>query len=355
MDATARRARIQQGFLLFFGLFAFTVCFIIIRPFLLPGAAALAFAVLLDPIQQQFHKWGLGRTASASLGLVLVVILILVPLVFLGLGAFNELKQLFGRLAQASSADGGWEPYLLHVLEKPLSWIGISSSDPDFDLRQLLREGAERAAATLAGLARGVITNIAGSILDLVIILFTLFFLLRDGERIRNRVTSLLPMSPAVVEVLFDRVHRSVVANMYGVVVVAVAQGGLTGLAFWFLGLPNPVLWSVVAAMFSMIPLIGASSVWVVAAIILAVTGQYAKAAMLTAFGAGVISLADNVIRPYVISGQVKLHPLLVFFALLGGTRAFGIIGLFIGPAALSVALAILEMLSERPVVSSEG
>lgn len=351
MDATARRARIQQGFLLVFGLFAFAICFVIVRPFLLPGAAALAFAVLLHPLLLAFRKWGLGPSSAATLGVFLVVILILVPLVFLGLGAFSELKQLFSRLAQASSADGGWEPYLLHVLEKPLSWVGISSTDPDFDLRAIFREGAERGAATLAGLARGVITNIAGTVLEMVIVLFTLFFLLRDGDRIRERIKTLLPMNPEVVEMLSDRVHRSVVANMYGVVVVAAAQGSLTGLAFWFLSLPSPVLWGVVASMFSMIPLIGASSIWVVAAILLAVTGQYAKAAMLTAFGAGVISLADNVIRPYVISGQVKLHPLLVFFALLGGTRAFGIIGLFIGPAVLSVALAILEMLSEPPAV----
>jgi predicted PurR-regulated permease PerM len=351
MEATPRRARIQQGFLLLFGLAAFAVCFVIVRPFLLPAATALALAVLFHPMLRLLHKWGLGKTAAASLSVILVVLLILVPLVFLGLGAYRELKQLFVRLAQASSADGGWEPYLLHLLERPLSWIGISSTDPDFNLRQLLRDAAEAGAATLGSLARGLVTNIAGSVLDLVVVLFTLFFLLRDGERIRNRMKTLLPLDPEVIEVLFDRVHRAVVANLYGVVVVAAAQGGLTGLAFWFLSLPNPVLWSVVAGLLSMIPLVGASSVWVVAAIWLAVTGHYVKAAILTAFGAGVIGLADNVIRPYVVSGQVKMHPLLVFFALLGGTRAFGLTGLFIGPAVLSVALAILEMTSERPAV----
>jgi predicted PurR-regulated permease PerM len=115
------------------------------------------------------------------------------------------------------------------------------------------------------------------------------------------------------------------------------------------------VLWGTVAGIFSMVPILGPPIVWVPASVFLAASGSWGKAAILAAFGAGVIGLADNFIRPYVISGRVNLHPLLVFFALLGGAQAFGFLGLFIGPATLSVAVAIVELLREEPTDPRES
>lgn len=350
--APSRPKRVQQGFLVIFGLLATWVCFVIVQPFLLSATAALALAVLFHPMQRQFERWGLRPTPAAAITVLIVLLAVLTPMVMLAIGATRELRELFGLLARESNADGGWEPWLTHVLERPLGWFGIHADDPDFRLRVLLGEWAEASRETLMRGLRGAISNIVNVVLSVVVTLFTLFFLLRDGDRIREEVKRLVPIEPAVTDELFHRVTQTVIANMYGVVAVATVQGGLTGLAFLALGLGNPVLWTVMAALMSMIPLVGASSVWVGGAIWLVVKGAYVKALILTGFGAGVIGLADNFIRPYVVSGPAKLHPLLVFFALLGGARAFGLVGIFIGPAVLSVTLALWELL-QRPRASA--
>jgi predicted PurR-regulated permease PerM len=108
------------------------------------------------------------------------------------------------------------------------------------------------------------------------------------------------------------------------------------------------MLWSVATAVFSMVPFAGAASVWLVASIYLVAVGNWGKAIFMLAWGAGLISTADNVVRPLVLSGRVKLHTLLIFFSLLGGVKAFGIIGLFTGPIIISVAMALLRILEEE-------
>jgi predicted PurR-regulated permease PerM len=135
---------------------------------------------------------------------------------------------------------------------------------------------------------------------------------------------------------------------MYGMVAVALAQGLLLGLAFWFLRLPSPVLWGVITAIISLIPLVGSVIVWLPAAVILIVNGSWVKGLVLIGWGAGVVSLADNIVRPYVISKAGDFHPLLVFFALLGGVQAFGLIGLFVGPVVLAAGQALFDLLKEE-------
>ncbi|HEU4389023.1 MAG TPA: AI-2E family transporter, partial [Blastocatellia bacterium] len=129
---------------------------------------------------------------------------------------------------------------------------------------------------------------------------------------------------------------------------VAAAQGTLTSIAFVALGLPSPILWGVVTAMFSLVPMVGSAAVWVPASLILFATGDWIRGLILLAYGAGVIGTIDNIIRPFVMSGRVRLHSLLVFFAVLGGVKAFGILGLFIGPITLAVTMALLEILREE-------
>jgi predicted PurR-regulated permease PerM len=128
---------------------------------------------------------------------------------------------------------------------------------------------------------------------------------------------------------------------------VGVAQGSLLSLAFWVLGLPSPVLWGLVTALFSLIPIIGSAAVWGPAVLILLIGGHWWKGLILLGWGAAVVAQVDSLVLPYVISGRAKLHTLLVFFALLGGVNAFGVMGLFIGPLVLSVTLVVLEMLRE--------
>jgi predicted PurR-regulated permease PerM len=144
---------------------------------------------------------------------------------------------------------------------------------------------------------------------------------------------------------LFGRIRDSVFANLYGMLAVALAQGSLSAIAFAILGIPSPVLLGVLAGICSLIPLIGPALVWLPACIFLFATGHWIKAVILLAWGALVVGTSDNIIRPLVIMGRVKLHPLLLLFGLIGGVKEFGFIGLFIGPAIMSLIFALTDTL----------
>ncbi len=341
-----RKDRWQQGLLAVLALLGAYLCFTIVQPFLMPAIAAVALAILFHPLHAKLRKWGLGPNLAAAAGVVLILIVTIVPAVFLTASLARDLKSVYTLLAEKSTADGGWESWLTHVLDRPLGIVGIDVDDPEFSLKAQLLGWADAASSTLVRILRGIAGNLAGVLFQTFVSLFTLFYLLRDGQAIRQHIKGMLPLDAATIDRLFFEVQNTVLANMYGVVAVAVVQGGLTGLVFLFLGLPSPMLWGLVAGVCSMIPLIGPPIVWVPAAIYLAATNHYAKAAILTGFGLGVIGLADNFIRPYIVSGHVRLHPLLIFFALLGGAQSFGIMGIFIGPAALSVTVALIELLT---------
>jgi len=131
-------------------------------------------------------------------------------------------------------------------------------------------------------------------------------------------------------------------ANVYGGLAVAVAQGALNGLAFAILGLAAPIFWALVTALASLIPVVGSLLVWGPAVVLLFLGGHWIKAVILLAWGAGVVGQIDAVVRPYVVGAHVKVHTLLVFFSLLGGVKTFGVVGIFLGPVVLSVAMAVM-------------
>lgn len=157
----------------------------------------------------------------------------------------------------------------------------------------------------------------------------------------------LLPLSPNQVERLFATINNTVIANVCGGLAVAAAQGLLTGLAFWALSAPSPIMWGLLTAVASLVPVVGSAIVWAPACIVLLFGGHWGKALLLLGWGAAVVGQVDVLVRPYVISKQVKIHTLLLFFALLGGVKAFGIMGLFIGPIVISITTAVFGMLGE--------
>jgi predicted PurR-regulated permease PerM len=234
------------------------------------------------------------------------------------------------------------------LVDPPLEWAAARTGVSQEQLKQAALDRLQNVSTALLNWAKSLAVNIGETIVDTVIMLLTLFFLLRDGELIRRRIGSILPIEPHRYQQLVETISASIAANMYGVLAVSVAQGTLGAIGYTFAGLPSVMLWSVATAVFSMIPLAGAASVWAAASIYLVAIGHWGKAIFMVAWGAGVISTADNIVRPLVLSGRVNLPTLLIFFSLLGGVKAFGIIGLFTGPIIVSVAIALLKILEEE-------
>jgi predicted PurR-regulated permease PerM len=150
------------------------------------------------------------------------------------------------------------------------------------------------------------------------------------------------------VRKLYARIEETLQAIVYGSVAMAAFQGVLTGVAFWVLGVGSPVLWAIVTALCALIPVIGTGLVLVPAISMLLFSGHWAKALILLAWGLAVVHPIDNVLRPYLIGGRTKLSTLFVFFAILGGLRTFGAMGVFFGPIILAATLALVSFLREE-------
>ena len=334
-------------FLLVLAAFALYFCYVITRPFLSPVFLAVMLAIVFHKVHIHIQARLRSRNTAALLSILLVILAFLVPAFGLGVVIHRETSELYHLLNERSAALGGWNPYVTHVMERLLSWAGRYIDLSHFDLRGAILHRLDQISRYLLSWGAHVVSNFIAFIGNAVIVLFTLFFLFREGSSMKDHVAEILPLTRIQVERLFTEISNSIVANVYGVLAVGASQGILAGLSFWLLGLPSPVLWGVVTTLFSLIPLIGSAAVWGPAVIVLAVGGHWAKALILLGLGAGVIGQVDSLVRPYVISEHAKLNTLLVFFALLGGVNAFGVMGLFIGPVVLSFTLVALEMLRE--------
>lgn len=342
------KKRIANIFLLALSALALYFCYVIARPFMMPIFLAFILAIAFHPVQTFIGKSIRNPTLAALVATLLVILVIVVPTILIGVTVTRELRDLYQSIGERSAEEGGWTPFLLHILEKPIGWLGRYVDLSTFDLRQAVLSRIQGVSAYLVSFAAGAVGNITSLVLDSVIAFFTLFYLFKEGRHLRRRASAILPLSDDQIERLFTGISSTITASIYGTLAVAFAQGLLTSLAFWALGLPSPILWGVVTMIFSLIPMVGSGIIWLPASIYLFVSGHPGKGIFLVAFGAGVISLVDNFLRPYVMSGQVKLPTLLLFFALLGGVQQFGIIGLFVGPIVLAVTVTLFGMLREE-------
>jgi predicted PurR-regulated permease PerM len=285
---------------------------------------------------------------SALLSTLFVLLVIIIPTVILGSAISKELTAAYQALNAQSMQDGGWVPYILHLGDRVTGWLGRYINLSQYNFRTELLARLQQGSSFFLRQLAAVVGDLVGFAINSVITFFTLFFLFRDGRSVYRRLAVATPLRPAQVEKLTSEVSRAVMASMYGGLAVALVQGVLTGSAFWVLGLSSPVLWGIAAAIFSFVPFVGSAVIWAPASIFLIVSGHWIKGLILIGWGAGVVGMADNVIRPFVISGQVKFHPLYIFFALLGGVQAFGLLGLFVGPVVLAIAQALFRLIREE-------
>jgi predicted PurR-regulated permease PerM len=323
---------------------ALYLCYLLAEPFLLAIATAAVLAVLFYPLYGRSLRLIRQQDAAALIATILTLLIVVVPALLVGWAAVEEIRGLYDKLSQRRNADGGWLAYVDAALSRFIDWAAPRAGLAPEQLRsEILLRLQSLGAWLLRGATAGA-ARLTGGIAEAAITFVTLFFFLRDGPQMVRRIAGWLPLADAQVQELCELVSRTVVANMYGVIAVAAAQGLLAGLGIWWVGLPSPVLWGLLAAVFSLVPLIGSGIVWVPAAIILFVSGHWGKGLFLTVWGTGVVAMIDNFIRPWIVSGRTHLNPLLVFFGLLGGVSLFGPVGVFLGPVLVSVTAALLEM-----------
>jgi predicted PurR-regulated permease PerM len=256
-------------------------------------------------------------------------------------------------LSDRSTQEGGPVAYLTHKQQTALQWLGKYVDVEVLHLESAMANLPGKVSRFLLAAGTGLIGVLAGFTGNAILTFLILFFVFRDGPTAIENVTSLLPLSRDQTVRLVTGIRDSIVANLYGILAVGLAQGLLTGAALAILRVPSALLLGLTAAVCSLIPIVGTTLVWLPAAIYLIATGHPLKGIILILWGALVVGTVDNIIRPLVIGSRVELHPLLLLFALLGGLQAFGFIGIFIGPLVISLIAALTIMVKEELNVQS--
>ncbi|QTD44751.1 AI-2E family transporter [Ottowia testudinis] len=320
-----------------------TVAFFwIIAPFFGAVFWAMVLALMFMPVHRRLRAWMRGRDTLAALGtLLFCLVIVVVPLIFVVGAMVDEAASFTQRLRT-----GEFNPrsYFEQIQNALPAWVrdllgrfGLFNMQDVVDkLTAAVVQGGQ--ALTTRALAIG--QNTLMLLVNLGITLYLLFFFLRDGRDLARSIRSAVPLDVAHTDFLLRKFATVVRATVKGTVVVALVQGMLGGLAFAVLGIHGAVLWGVVMAFLSLLPAVGAALVWAPVAIYLAATGSLIEGIGLAAWGAGVMGMVDNVLRPILVGKETKLPDYLVLLSTIGGLSIFGLNGFVIGPAIAALFVA---------------
>jgi predicted PurR-regulated permease PerM len=321
---------------------------------LAPLWGALAWGICLAFLLAPVHRWLMrklkGRAGlSAGIITVLVPVLLAGPVASLGVAFTNQVADLATRLQkQPLRFDAGLLAQLEHYpfIGSLAEWLRHNLTATTEQLDGWLVSGTQMLLQSLAATGGNFVLSALGTVIHFFMMLFLLFFLLRDGHQMLGRLAHLIPMAPQRRGELLMLVINTTRAVVYGEVLTALAQGVLVGIGFAIAGLPSAVVFGVLAAVLALLPLGGAAFVWVPAVVFLAATSQWGWAVFMLIWGLGV-SVSDNLMRPLLISIHAPVSTLAVFVGVIGGISAFGMIGVIIGPVLLTVLVALLGFLNE--------
>jgi predicted PurR-regulated permease PerM len=327
---------------------ALTLAFWIFRPFLQPIAFATVIAIGFYPLYLGVSRIVRGPNKSALLATFIVLLIFILPALLIASAAGGELIKAARYFGDRSTEQGGAVAYLADKQQSALRWLAKYVDVEELHLEDAIANLPGQVSKVLLAVGTRLVGGLAGFAGNAILTFLILFFLFRDGSAAIQNVTSVLPMSRDQSSHLLVGIRDSVVANLYGILAVGLAQGLLTGVALAFLRVPSALLLGLATAFCSLIPIVGTALVWLPTSIYLMATGHLWKGLILIVWGTAVVGTIDNVIRPLVIGRRVELHPLLLLFALLGGLQVFGFIGIFVGPVVISVIAALINLLREE-------
>jgi predicted PurR-regulated permease PerM len=309
-------------------------------PFFPALMTSAVMAALVYPAYRPFESWVGQKDVAALATTIVVFFLVLVPMVGLSLILADQVGTGIDWLRREAAGMLAPEGALNAWLETAAGYLGVDGTG----LPETVTAQMQDLVRLLAGRTLNFLSGLGGWLLQAGAAVFAFFYLIRDADGIMRSLTWLVPLEKQETEGLVRRTRDVIYATVYGNVVVAIVQGALGGLAFWVLGLPASALWGTVMVLLSLLPIVGAPFVWAPAGVILVVTGEVGRGIALLIVGALLISTIDNYLRAVLVSDRTQLHPLVVFFSVLGGLFAFGAVGLFVGPVLFAVGLTILEM-----------
>ena len=345
-DKKINQGNINQWALLLVVLFISAIFLAMIRSFLMAIFLAGIFSALARPLYLRLNAWLRGRRSLASLTtIIMILLLVLIPfLVLLGIVTGQAIK-----VGQSVT------PWVQEQIKEPGTLSRLTEHIPFIESIKPYRQQILHKAGEMVGSISGYLINSLSAatmgtvnfLFTLFILLYSMFFFLMDGDKLLFRILYYLPLQDHDEKRLLDRFTSVTRATLKGTAVIGILQGGLSGLAFAFVGIPSAVFWGAIMTVLSIIPGIGTALVWGPAAIILAVSGHYGKAIGLTLFCALAVGSLDNFLRPRLVGKDTEMHDLMILFGTLGGIVMFGIVGIIIGPIIAALFDTVWQIYGE--------
>lgn len=336
------------------------LCVLAMLPFLPAILWALVLSILTYPIYRKLAarlgktKWlknGRAETASAALTTALTLLIVAVPFLLIGFGLFLQVGRLSHGFVEAggkTTVDG-----TLARLDEAIHPFAVRVGASRFSLVQFVHNDRSQILAGLRAPATKLAEEFGKIVFTLVAAVMTQFFMLRDGHRLQAPARELLPLPKDRADDLFREIAETAHAVFIGTVLVAIVQGVLMALAFWWAGLSSTLLLGVLTAILCLIPVLGAPAAYLPIGLYLFIQGDSANAAKVIVVGL-LVSALDHVLRPFFVGDRTNLHPIAVFFAVLGGVELVGAVGVLAGPMLLTILLALIDVIRERIVAEKD-
>ncbi len=347
---------LQQRTFLFL-LVLVTLAFLgILWPYALAVFWGVVLAILFVPLQRKLLKYMPKRkTLAALITLCVCLLLVILPLALIGTSLVTEASAIYERLRSGQLNIGEYVKTIMGAMPgwamELLNHFHLTSVS---EVEERLSKFGAQASQFLATKAVDFGSNTLQFVVGFGVMLYLLFFLLRDGGVLAARIRDAMPLPPEYKHQLAAKFTTVIRATVKGNIVVAAVQGALGGLIFWFLGIQGPVLWGVLMAFLSLLPAVGAALIWGPVAIYFFATGDIVKGTILTLFCVCVIGLVDNILRPILVGKDTKLPDYVVLISTLGGMAIFGITGFVIGPAVAALFTAAWDLFSPPKAVPED-
>lgn len=337
-----RKKLAQFILLMFITMLLLYVCWLMLLPFITVLLWSAILVIIFHPLYSKLMKKFGKHAISAIITIAAALLTFIIPFLLISLAALNEL---------ASFTDTFVDQIQIIMNDPMHSWIGglynyldqyvhIKDNIKPEDVKEFIT----RITSGILSASWYLIEGFFGMLVGILFSIFAMFYLFRDGEKLVNDLPGILPMENDQARELIKEVSTLIDATIRGSLFVAVIQGILAGLIFWILGVPSAILLGVLAMIFSLVPTGGTAFVTVPAIVIMTVSGEYWKAGILAAYAALVIGMVDNFLLPKLIKQRSKMNELFVFFSVLGGLQLFGILGIFMGPIILAIAIGLLNV-----------
>lgn len=315
------------------------------------------FALMFTPLFLRLLKVMKGRRTAAALSAVgIILVLVILPLALIGASLIQEASAVYQRVQSGELSLGGYFQQMYNALP---GWItglldrfGLHSTGL---IQERLSAALSKGSQFIATQALSIGQNAFDFIVSFFVMLYLLFFLLRDGAALSRRIHEAVPLEAGIKRDLAGKFVTVIRATVKGNVLVAALQGALGGLIFWLLGIHAPVLWGTLMAFLSLLPAVGAALVWVPVAIYFLVTGAIWQAVVLVAFGVLVIGLVDNILRPVLVGKDTKMPDYVVLVSTLGGMSLFGLNGFVIGPVVAAMFMAVWDLFAKAREAPEPG